>query len=139
MYLEDSLLEKLESHPMLHHVRLYFTDRYMMYLCNLQNVSKEHLGKHMENHALSTEHERKKTWTKEQLLLRDHRPTRALKKWKEGIDWLMLMRKQPCTWWGGWQEITQWWTATTMKKKKKTLNKQAPCVTWEAFHSDLKL
>ena len=65
---------------MLHHVRLYFTDRNMMYLCNLQNVSKEHLGKHMENHALSTqnvskehlgkhmenhalstEHERKKT------------------------------------------------------------------------------
>ena len=64
MYLEDSLLEKLESHPMLHHVRLYFTDHYMMYVCNLQNVSKEHLGKHMENHALSTEHERKKNLNK---------------------------------------------------------------------------
>ena len=25
------------------------------------------------------------------------------------------------------------------EKKKKTLNKQALCVTWEAFHSDLKL
>ena len=73
---------------MLHHVRLYFTDRYMMYLCNLQNVSKEHLGKHMENHALSTEHERKKTWTKEQLLLKDHRPTRALKKMKRE-NWLI--------------------------------------------------
>lgn len=80
---------------------LYFTDCYMMYVCNLQNVSKENLGKHKENHALSTEHERKKTWTKEQLLLKDHRPTRFLKKWKERIDWLMLMRKQPSTWWGG--------------------------------------
>ena len=80
---------------------LYFTDCYMIYVCNLQNVSKEHLGKHKENHALSTEHERKKTWTKEQLLLKDHRPTRFLKKWKERIDWLMLMRKQPSTWWGG--------------------------------------
>ena len=39
---------------------LYFTDCYMMYVCNLQNVSKENLGKHKENHALSTEHERKK-------------------------------------------------------------------------------
>ena len=59
-----------------------------MYLCNLQNVSKEHLGKHMEDHALSTEHERKKTWTKEQLLLKDHRPTRALKKMKRE-NWLI--------------------------------------------------
>ena len=67
---------------------LYFTDCYIMYVSNLQNVSKEHLGKHKENHALSTEHERKKTWTKEQLLLKDHRPTRALKKMKRE-NWLI--------------------------------------------------
>ena len=49
--------KNLESHPMW----LYFTDCYIMYVSNFQNVSKEHLGKHKENHALSTEHERKKT------------------------------------------------------------------------------
>ena len=43
---------------------LYFTDCYIMYVCNLQNVSKEHLGKHKENHALSTKHERKKNLNK---------------------------------------------------------------------------
>ena len=109
---------------------LYFTDCYMMYVCNLQNVSKENLGKHKENHALSTEHERKKTWTKEQLLLKDHRPTRFLKKWKERIDWLMLMRKQPSTWWGGgggWKENTHWWTAMTTMKKKNTKQTSSMC------------
>ena len=73
----------------------------------------------------------KKTWTKEQLLLKDHRPTRFLKKWKERIDWLMLMRKQPSTWWGG---LTRDHTVVNCndnnekkKKKKKTKQTSSMC------------